>query len=241
MHSRFSGCGATPGASRAAAKHPPHTAPPACAPGSRRGVLLLRGGSSRPPQTTIAMTAAPSVSSPALPSASVEVFSASGCRYCAIAKAKLKELCVPFTEIDVTVHGDDEASAHGRKSLAERVGRTSVPQIFVAGEHVGGCDELLAAVADGSFAARLSAAGISTETPAPAGADAGAGAAGEGLDIELAPKGGVLNYHKSPERGEHGGAAGQVALKKLLDVWLERKSRARTSRPMAQSSMMHDA
>ncbi len=168
-------------------------------------MLLLRGGSSRPLQTLAAMSAAPSASLHALPSATVEVFSSSGCRYCAIAKAKLKELCVPFTEIDVTDDGDDEVSANRRKSLAERVGRTSVPQIFVAGEHMGGCDELLAAVDDGSFAARLSAAGISTEAPAPVGADAGAAAEGEALDIEVAPRGGILNYHKSQESGEHGG------------------------------------
>ena len=35
----------------------------------------------------------------------------SGCRYCAIAKATLKELRVPFTEIDVTETDADPASA----------------------------------------------------------------------------------------------------------------------------------
>jgi glutaredoxin len=35
----------------------------------------------------------------------------SGCRYCAIAKAKLKELRVPFTEVDVTESEQDPSAA----------------------------------------------------------------------------------------------------------------------------------
>jgi len=127
-------------------------------------------------------------------SAVVEVYSASGCRYCAIAKAKLKELRVPFTEIDVTESADDPSSAHRRKALAERVGRTSVPQIFVAGELLGGCDSLLSAVEDGSFSQRLSAAGIAV------GPDDGASLpqadpVAQLPKIELVPKDNILNYH----------------------------------------------
>ena len=172
-----------------------------------RSALLLRGGSSRATAAPVMSAAVPP------PGATVEVYSTSGCRYCAVAKAKLKELRVPFTEIDVTDAGDDQGPAQRRKSLADRVGRSSVPQIFVAGEHVGGCDELLAAVADGSFETRLSSAGILRDALSPVGDDAGEAAVGgggrsEAIDIELAPKDGILNYHEGGE-GESGGGGGQ--------------------------------
>lgn len=110
---------------------------------------------------------------------------------------------MPFTEIDVTEAGDDKSSARKRKSLADRVGRTSVPQIFVAGEHIGGCDELLAAVDDGSLEERLNSAGISREELASCGADVVAVGGSEAVDIDLAPKNGILNHHQ--KEGESGG------------------------------------
>jgi glutaredoxin 3 len=59
------------------------------------------------------------------------------CGYCHAAKRLLKERGSAFTEYDVG--GDFE----GRAKMTERAGgRTSVPQIFIDGRHVGGCDDL---------------------------------------------------------------------------------------------------
>ncbi|PRD17699.1 UNVERIFIED_CONTAM: Monothiol glutaredoxin-S6, partial [Trichonephila clavipes] len=38
-----------------------------------------------------------------------------------------------------------------QKAMAERVGRTSVPQVFIRGQHVGGCDDTMAAHCSGKL------------------------------------------------------------------------------------------
>ena len=67
----------------------------------------------------------------------VEIYTTRFCPYCHAAKRLLKERGAAFTEYDVG--GDFE----GRARMTERAGgRTSVPQIFIDGRHVGGCDDL---------------------------------------------------------------------------------------------------
>ena len=149
--------------------------------------LLLRGGASQ-----WAINPVMSGSAAAAPGASVQVYTTSGCRYCKIAKAKLSELGVPYSEIDVSETPGDSQSGELRKALAARVGKTSVPQIFVAGEHVGGCDALLTAVEEGSFGRLLASAGI---VAAPPGAVVPLDIEDAGPSIDLAPKDGTLNYH----------------------------------------------
>ena len=53
-------------------------------------------------------------------------------------------------ELDQIADGD----ALG-KALAKKVKKTSVPQVFVNGEHLGGCDDLMAANKNGSLATKL--------------------------------------------------------------------------------------
>jgi glutaredoxin 3 len=69
--------------------------------------------------------------------AKVEVYSTSYCPYCMRAKALLRSKGVAFEEIDVT---NDPAL---RAKMVERAGgRRTVPEIFINGEIIGGCDEL---------------------------------------------------------------------------------------------------
>ena len=69
----------------------------------------------------------------------VEVYSSLFCPYCARAKRLLEQKGVEYSEIDVV------ADAAKRGEMMRRAGgRTSVPQIFINGTHVGGCDELYA-------------------------------------------------------------------------------------------------
>lgn len=71
--------------------------------------------------------------------ARVEIYSTLFCPYCARAKALLAKKGVQFENIDVI----EEASR--REEMIERAGgRTSVPQIFIDGKHIGGSDELYA-------------------------------------------------------------------------------------------------
>lgn len=75
----------------------------------------------------------------------ITVYSKSWCPYCKAAKALLDKKGVSFTEIDVT--NDPE----GQQAMAKRAGRSTVPQIFIGGKHIGGCDDLHALDAAGGL------------------------------------------------------------------------------------------
>lgn len=60
------------------------------------------------------------------------------CGYCTAAKELLRKKGVDFVEHDGTF---DTAI---RQEMMSRSGRTTFPQIFIDGKHVGGCDDLYA-------------------------------------------------------------------------------------------------
>lgn len=71
--------------------------------------------------------------------ARVEIYSTLFCPYCARAKALLAKKGVQFENIDLIEQPDR------REEMIQRAGgRTSVPQIFVDGKHIGGSDDLYA-------------------------------------------------------------------------------------------------
>ena len=69
----------------------------------------------------------------------VEIYTSPYCGYCTRAKGLLQRKGVAFEEIDVMASG----SRHD-EMIKRAGGRTSVPQIFIDGKHVGGCDDLYA-------------------------------------------------------------------------------------------------
>jgi glutaredoxin 3 len=71
--------------------------------------------------------------------AKVEVYSTSYCPYCMRAKALLRSKGIEFEEIDVTDDPDLRA-----QMVELSGGRRTVPEIFINGEIIGGCDELYA-------------------------------------------------------------------------------------------------
>lgn len=69
--------------------------------------------------------------------AKIEVYTTGYCPYCARAKSLLTRKGVAFEEIDVG--GDWDL----RQRMTERAGgRYTVPEIFINGKIIGGCDEL---------------------------------------------------------------------------------------------------
>ena len=74
----------------------------------------------------------------------VVMYSADWCGYCARARALLTSKAVPFEEINTDLVPGARQEAQARSS-----GRTSLPQIFIGDQHVGGADELAALEADG--------------------------------------------------------------------------------------------
>ncbi len=71
--------------------------------------------------------------------AKVEVYSTSYCPYCMRAKALLRSKGIEFAELDVTNNPGLRA-----KMVELAGGRRTVPEIFINGEIIGGCDELYA-------------------------------------------------------------------------------------------------
>lgn len=69
----------------------------------------------------------------------VEMYTKWGCPYCVRAMSLLGSKGIDVTEYDITMGGPK------RTEMLERApGRTTVPQIFINGHHVGGSDDLAA-------------------------------------------------------------------------------------------------
>ncbi len=80
----------------------------------------------------------------------IEIFTQVFCPYCARALSLLRKKGVEFQEIDAP-HG----SAARKDAIARSGGKTTVPQIFIDGTPVGGCDELMALEQSGKLDAML--------------------------------------------------------------------------------------
>lgn len=81
----------------------------------------------------------------------IEIYTQSYCPYCSRAVALLAKKNVPFQEIKAP-HGSAE-----RSQAVQRSGHSTMPQIFVDGAHVGGCDDLMALERSGRLDALLAA------------------------------------------------------------------------------------
>lgn len=66
----------------------------------------------------------------------IDIFTGPGCGYCHRAKAVLDRRGLAYREIDIS-------AAAGRQEMQQRLpSARSIPQIFIAGRHVGGCEDL---------------------------------------------------------------------------------------------------
>ncbi|PVX29425.1 glutaredoxin 3 [Sphingomonas pokkalii] len=71
--------------------------------------------------------------------AKVEIYTKAFCPYCTRAKQLLESKGAAFEEYDITMGGPKRA-----EMLERAPGRTTVPQIFIDGRHIGGSDDLAA-------------------------------------------------------------------------------------------------
>ena len=70
--------------------------------------------------------------------AEIIMYSTGYCPYCAKAKELLQQKNAPFSEIRVDLNPEL------RDEMIAKSGRHTVPQIFINGQAIGGCDDLYA-------------------------------------------------------------------------------------------------
>jgi glutaredoxin 3 len=85
--------------------------------------------------------------------AKVEIYTTPWCGYCARAKGLLEKKGVAYEEMDVMEDGPK------RTEMRSRSKRSTVPQIFINGQHIGGSDELAELERAGKLDAMLAQAG----------------------------------------------------------------------------------
>jgi len=81
--------------------------------------------------------------------AEIEIYTSPFCGFCHAAKRLLDKKGVAYREIDVMM------KPAKRKEMTERSGSGTVPQIFVDGEHLGDCMEIMEMDEDGELDSRL--------------------------------------------------------------------------------------
>ena len=79
----------------------------------------------------------------------VLMYTTGWCPYCERARKLLAAKQVSFEEVDI------DAAPGKRAEMQTRSGRSSVPQIFIGDQHVGGSDDLAALDAAGKLDALL--------------------------------------------------------------------------------------
>jgi len=79
----------------------------------------------------------------------LEIYSRDNCSFCQKAGQVLKDRGIMFTEYDVS---NDSSLAD---EMRKRSNQLSVPQIFLNYEHIGGFDDMMNALRDGTFLRKL--------------------------------------------------------------------------------------
>lgn len=84
--------------------------------------------------------------------ANVEIYTKPTCGFCHMAKRLLKSKNVSFAEVNIMMQPKRRAEMIQRAN-----GGSTVPQIFIDGAHIGGCDDLMALERAGKLDALLAA------------------------------------------------------------------------------------
>lgn len=70
--------------------------------------------------------------------ATIEIYTKQTCPFCQRAKALFEQKRTDYQEIAI------DNNSELRAIMIERSGRTTVPQVFINQQHIGGCDDLFA-------------------------------------------------------------------------------------------------
>lgn len=85
------------------------------------------------------------------------IYAKSWCPYCGQVKGLFKKLQVDFQAVNLDeIHEGEEI----QDELAGITGSHTVPQVFIKGEFIGGCDETMTLSRNGKLKEKLDNAGI---------------------------------------------------------------------------------
>ncbi|GAY46800.1 glutaredoxin-C6 [Citrus sinensis] len=94
---------------------------------------------------------------------SVVVFSKTFCPFCVSVKELFQQLGVTFKAIELNKESD---GSDIQSALAEWTGQKTVPNVFIGGKHIGGCDSTTALHREGKLVPLLTEAGAVAKTAA---------------------------------------------------------------------------
>jgi len=95
----------------------------------------------------------------------VVMFALQWCEFCWAVRKLFARLGVVYESVDLdsVAFQRDDLGVKIRAVLKNRTGSPTIPQIFVGGQHVGGCTDLFDAMRAGTLQQRLDAAGVAYE------------------------------------------------------------------------------
>ncbi len=96
----------------------------------------------------------------------VVMFALEWCEFCWSVRKLFARVGIPYRSVDLDSVEFQKGDSGGkiRAVLADRTGAKTIPQIFVAGEHIGGCTDFFNAWREGSMQRRLTLEGIQYNT-----------------------------------------------------------------------------
>jgi len=92
----------------------------------------------------------------------VVLFALEWCEFCWAVRKLFARLDIPYESVDLdsVTYQEDDMGMKIRAALRVAIGSPTIPQIFIGGERVGGCTELMDAMRSGDMQRRLDAAGV---------------------------------------------------------------------------------
>jgi cysteine synthase A len=92
----------------------------------------------------------------------VVMFALEWCEFCWAARKFFARLGIAFESVDIdsVKFQPDDLGVKIRAVLKERTGSPTIPQIYVGGQHIGGCTDLFDAMRAGRLHPQLEAAGV---------------------------------------------------------------------------------
>jgi cysteine synthase A len=92
----------------------------------------------------------------------VVLFALEWCEFCWAVRKLFARLEVPYRAIDLdsVAYQENDLGGKIRAVLLDRLGSPTIPQIFIAGEHIGGATDMFECYRNGGLEERLSALGV---------------------------------------------------------------------------------